>query len=97
MRGDAHRCGILHSRLACWKGVVVGARSPTHTSAAYPPRLSHAEVFAHDVVRQLVDRAAGHAAALLEDAELAGHAPRERQLLLDEQHRDAGFAIQPAG
>ena len=46
----------------------------------------------NDVVGQLVDGAAGDAAAFLEDAELAGDAAGERQLLLDQQHRDAGFA-----
>ena len=39
--------------------------------------------------------AAGHAAAFFENAELAGDPPRERQLLLDQQHRDARVPIEP--
>ena len=46
-------------------------------------------MLAHDVVRQVVDGAAGDARPFLENAELAGDAPRERQLLLDQQDRDA--------
>ena len=55
----------------------------------------HTEMCADDVVGQLVDRPAGRRAAFLENAEFAGDPPRERQLLLDQQHRDARVAIEP--
>ena len=47
------------------------------------------------IVGEFADRAAGDAAALFENAEVAGHAPRKRQLLLDQQHRQAGLFVQP--
>ena len=52
-------------------------------------------MFAHDVGRELAERAAGHAVSFVEKAEPAGDTPRKRQLLLDEKNGDTGVAIQP--
>lgn len=41
---------------------------------------------AHRFIRQLADRTGGDAAAFVENAELARHTARKRQLLLDQQH-----------
>jgi hypothetical protein len=54
-------------------------------------------MFAHDVGRELAERAAGHAVSFLEKVELAGDPPRKRQLLLDEQNGDTGFQIRAGG
>jgi hypothetical protein len=52
-------------------------------------------MFAHDVDRELAERATGHAVSFVEKVEVAGDPPRKRQLLLDEKNGDAGVAIQP--
>ncbi len=54
-----------------------------------------AEVRLHHFVRQLPDGPGGDAAAFVENAELARHAPRERQFLLDQKHRQPFLFIQP--
>ena len=46
---------------------------------------------AHHFVGQFADRTRSDAAALVENAELARHAARERQLLLHQQHREPFF------
>ena len=50
-------------------------------------------MFAHDVCRELAERAAGHAVSLVEKVELAGDPPRKRQLLLDEKNGDTSVQI----
>ena len=47
-----------------------------------------------DVVRQLVHGAGRDVSASIEHAEVLAHAPRERQLLLDEQDRQAALLVQ---
>ncbi len=54
----------------------------------------NAEVGAHDIVCELADFAGGDLAAVSEDAELAGHAARERQFLLHQKHGQTFFLIQ---
>ena len=49
---------------------------------------------AHHLVRQLVDRTGSDTAALVENAELARHAPCERQLLLNKEHGKPFFLVQ---
>src|SRR5215510_14706405 len=48
----------------------------------------------YDIIGEIADRPGGHAASFVEDAELAGHAAREGELLLDDQNSKAGFAVQ---
>src|SRR5262245_15083823 len=47
--------------------------------------LLNAQMRPNHVIGQLVDAAASHAPALLEKAEIAGHTPGKRELLLDQQ------------
>src|SRR5438445_12900406 len=49
---------------------------------------------ANHFIRQFVDGAAGNAPPFFENAELAGHAPGEAQLLLDQEHRDSRLPIE---
>jgi len=54
---------------------------------------SNAKMRAYHFVRQLANRTGSDPAALVENAELAGHTARKRQLLLDQQHGQAFFLV----
>src|SRR5437879_2622720 len=56
--------------------------------------VSDAEMEADHAVGQLVDGAARHAPAFFENAELAGHAPREGEFLLDQEHSHADVPVE---
>ena len=65
----------------------------TTSDRSTPAILSHAEMFAHDVGRELAERAAGRAVSFVETVELPGDPPRKRQLLLDEKNGDTSDQI----
>ena len=64
--------GALHRQLAHALGLITLS--------------SYRQVRLHQLVRQGTDLVGDHQPALVQDAQVARHAARERQLLLDQQH-----------
>jgi hypothetical protein len=58
------------------------------------PCSSHTEIRAHNLTGQLVNFTGSHPAALIKNAELAYHMPRDWKLLFHQQHGLSLFFIQ---
>src|SRR5690606_37791039 len=71
------------------------SRRANRRKPSYPYR-SHRQISLHEPVRELVHAASGDDPALGHDSEAVAEAAHERQLLLDDEHRQSELVIQPA-
>src|SRR5687767_335209 len=84
----AEEPAIGELRIMNWECILI------HNSQFQIRTRLHTKMGADDVIGEGVDGAAGHAAPFFENAELARHAPRERQLLLDQQHCQSRIPVE---